>query len=458
MSFVVYDLSFFIIFSIIVAIILVLHRKRIKREGVFLLYRTSWGIKLIYYIAGKNKKFLNAFEWIVIVSGYILMIAGIYSFGQFIYIFLSNPEFVKLIKIPPIAPLIPYLPQLFKADYLPFFYFTYWIIVLAITAVVHEFFHGIFAKARDIKIKSTGFAFVGPFFGAFVEPDENKIKRMAKKPQIAFLSAGSFSNLLLGIIFFFVLMGFFFLTYTPSGVLFKDYSKSVINVSEITILNESLWNFTKIGYNGKNYYISSEAIKENYSLIYAYDDSPAFRVGLLGAIVEIDGKSIRTNSDLSNAIGSYKPEDKIKIKTEQNNQISDYSIVLGNNPFNETRAYLGISQINMEVINAQSSLFGKIKNKLVFFKDPNTYYKPKMFEELTIFSYNLIWWIVLVNFGVALFNMLPLGVADGGRVFYLTMLGIFRSEKIAKYLYKFMTYLILLSFIAITIFWFFNFR
>ena len=281
---------------------------------------------------------------------------------------------------------------------------------------------------------------------------------MAKKPQIAFLSAGSFSNLLLGIIFFFVLMGFFFLTYTPSGVLFKDYSKSVINVSEITILNESLWNFTKIGYNGKNYYISSEAIKENYSLIYAYDDSPAFRVGLLGAIVEIDGKSIRTNSDLSNALGSYKPEDKIKIKTEQNNQISDYSIVLGNNPFNETRAYLGISQINMEVINAQSSLFGKIKNKLVFFKDPNTYYKPKMFEELTIFSYNLIWWIVLVNFGVALFNMLPLGVADGGRVFYLTMLGIFRSEKIAKYLYKFMTYLILLSFIAITIFWFFNFR
>ena len=57
-----------------------------------------------------------------------------------------------------------------------------------------------------------------------------------------------------------------------------------------------------------------------------------------------------------------------------------------------------------------------------------------------------------------MFNMLPLGIADGGRVWYLTVLGITRSEKIAKFAYKATTWLILAAFIAITIFWVFNFR
>lgn len=464
MSFIAYDLTFLIVFSSIVAVILIINRKRIKREGIFLLYRTTWGIKLINYIARKHRRFLNAFEWIIIASGYLLMAAGIASFIQFVYTFLSNPEFVKLIKIPPIAPLIPYLPQIFKADYLPFFYFTYWIIVLAITAVVHEFFHGIFARARDIKIKSTGFAFVGPFFGAFVEPDEKKITKLEKKPQIAFLAAGSFSNMLIGIVFFFILWGYFYLAYTPSGIIFTDYSKAIVNTSQIVMIGENLaidgLNLTRVSDGLNSYYIDARAVNSlnNYSLVYGYEDTPALRAGLIGAIIAIDGRKINTNNELSTILVSKKPGDSIQIETLYKNEIKEFSITLASSPRNSSKTYLGIAQVDVKAINAKSSFFGKIRNKIVFFKDPNTYYKPKYLEDFTIFIYNLIWWIVLVNFGVALFNMLPLGVADGGRVFYLTMLAIFRSEKIAKYLYRFMTYLILLSFLAVTVFWFMNFR
>ena len=64
----------------------------------------------------------------------------------------------------------------FKAKgvfYVPFFY---WIISIFVIAVVHEFSHGLIARANNIKVKSSGFAFLAllvPIIpAAFVEPDE----------------------------------------------------------------------------------------------------------------------------------------------------------------------------------------------------------------------------------------------------------------------------------------------
>lgn len=459
MSFVVYDLTFLILFTLFVVAFLYLRKDKIKREGLLILYRTSLGIKFINLFSEKYKKYLHIAEWFVIGIGYLLMLGAIFSFGQFIWIFISNPEFVRAIKIPPVAPLIPYLPQLFKADYLPFFYFTYWIIVLAITAVVHEFCHGIFARSRDIKIKSTGFAFIGPFFGAFVEPDEKKVNKLKKRYQVAFLSAGSFSNLVIAIISLFIFWLYFFAAYTESGVLFKDYSQSALNSSSITVTNETILpaglNLTKIISNNQSYYIGTKNIPEisKYSMIIAYDDTPALRSGLIGAIVEADGNKIRDNEDLLRILVTKKPEDNIRLKTIAGDEEKIYDIKLSENPINATRGYLGIAQVNTAAISKSSSLVGKIRNKILFFKDPNTYYKPKVAEDFTIFIYNLIWWLILVNFGVALFNMLPLGITDGGRVFYLTLLGITKSEKIATYGTKLMTYLFLFAFLLITLVW-----
>jgi len=99
----------------------------------------------------------------------------------------------------------------------------------------------------------------------------------------------------------------------------------------------------------------------------------------------------------------------------------------------------------------------KFRTKILFFKDPNTYYKSRFNEELAIFFYNLLWWIVLINFSVALVNMLPLGIFDGGRVFFLTILALTKSEKTAKKAFKFSTYFLLFIFLLLMYLWFISF-
>jgi len=65
------------------------------------------------------------------------------------------------------------------------------------------------------------------------------------------------------------------------------------------------------------------------------------------------------------------------------------------------------------------------------FRATNTYYEPSL-GELGVFVYNLLWWLVLISLSVALVNMLPMGIFDGGRFFYLTVLGITKNEKLSQ--------------------------
>jgi len=201
MSFFIYDISFLILFSLVVGIFLWKRKKNLKREGIMYLYRTQVGVKIINYIGKKYKRTLRVMSFLAVISGYALMMSMIYFLGKLMYIYFFLPDVVRAIKIPPLMPLIPYLPSLFKVDFLPPFYFTYWIIAIACIAVFHEFAHGIIAKRYGVKIKTTGFGFLGPFLAAFVEPDEKQMQKKTKFQQIAVLSAGTFINLILFICF-----------------------------------------------------------------------------------------------------------------------------------------------------------------------------------------------------------------------------------------------------------------
>jgi len=85
----------------------------------------------------------------------------------------------------------------------------YWILILAVIAITHEFAHGIFMKRYNIKIKSTGFGFF-PFFlpvflAAFVEQDPKSFEKADKIKQMAVLAAGTFANFLTGVLFFIII-------------------------------------------------------------------------------------------------------------------------------------------------------------------------------------------------------------------------------------------------------------
>lgn len=452
MSFLFYDITFLVLFSLFIIILLYTNRKRVKREGLLILYKSKFGVELIRKIGEKHKKFLNSIEYFVVALGYFSMIVMVYLLFKLVYIFFTLPAFVKAVKIPPIVPLIPYLPQIFKADFLPPFYFTYWIIVLAVTAICHEFFHGIFSKSNGVKILSTGFAFLGPFTGAFVEPDEKKVEKLKTKKQLAILTSGSFANWLVTILFFIIMWGFFAGAYQESGVIFNSYAFKVVNSSEIQMFGENVYldfdggmNLTEARIGNKTFFLKNTS-EEGYFI--AYEDSPALNAGLKGVIVEIDNNKITKYKDLSGVLSELPPNKNVLIKTEFDDTVKEYNITLGEK---NNKSYLGIILFRTDGLG----ILNKVRDSLMFFREPNTYYAPKYFGDLTIFIYNLFWWMVFVNLSVALVNMLPLGIFDGGRVFYLTMLKLTGSEKAAKKIFGGVTYFLIFIFILLTLVWFF---
>jgi len=487
MGFLLYDIIFLVVFSLFVIIFLYKRRKNLKREGILYLYRTQVGVKFINFIGGKYKKTLKVLSYFVVIVGYGLMIAMVYLLGKTVYLFFKFPEVVRAIKVPPIMPLIPYLPSIFKIEFLPPFYFTYWIIAIAIIAASHEFSHGFFAKFNNIKIKSTGFGFLGPFLAAFVEPDEAHMQKKPVFSQLSVLSAGSFANVIMTIVFSIIIYLFFFLTFTQAGAVFNTYHYEIINVTSISsignysienanaedilalIKNKELGNALVINLNGKElnltkikandriYFMDIKSLegqlKTEQEQVALYSDMPAIKSGLKGTVVEFNSVKIKNNEELAREISKHKPGDDVTIKTKFNNSILSYSLQLAEHPENKNKAFLGVANF----VEKRTGISGFFYKVLTLFKKIGTAYEPRFDGDLILFIYNLLWWIVIINASVALVNMLPVGIFDGGRVFYLTALFLTKKEKLSKKLFVVITYIILFAFLSLMVAWFLSF-
>ena len=468
-SFIIYDLIFLVLFTLAVVVFLYKKRHNLQRQGLLYLYRTKLGIKFIEWATNKFRKTLSVLQYVVILSGYILMIGMVYLFFKFSYFYLTSPIAAEQLKVPVIVPLVPYLPEIFNLDFLPPFYFTYWIIIIAIIAIPHEFAHGIFARLAKIKIHSTGFGFLGPFLAAFVEPDEKDMEKRSKKAQLAILAAGTFANIIVSIILALLFFAFFVSSFSPAGVIFNTYASTTDNLSQINavngviitdtseipnIINKSS-SFTEVKLKGDNLsrFVQTSflitAVENNIEEIPVVIDSPAFRARLSGAISEIDGKKITSLNELTGTLQEYKAGDKIKIKTIKDSGEKEYEIELAEF---EGRTFLGIGVIKPEARGVLGWLY-KLIEKI---KDPFIYYKSSL-GNLGLFVYHLIWWSLLISISVALVNMLPLGIFDGGRFFYLTVAGITGSKSIGAKAFKLSTYILSLTILALMVRWLFIF-
>jgi len=59
----------------------------------------------------------------------------------------------------------------------------------------------------------------------------------------------------------------------------------------------------------------------------------------------------------------------------------------------------------------------------------------------------------LISISVAFVNMLPVGIFDGGRFFYLTILGITKNKKKAEKTFRFVTKFFLFLLLLLMVFW-----
>ena len=240
-SIIVYDLILLAAFVIFFSVFLHTGKKNLKREGLLILYRTSWGMKLIDSLGGKHQKTLRFLSWVSITTGYLLMISVLWLIWGIVKIYLFQPEIVRAIRVPPIIPLFPYIDRVIPNLGLPSFYFTYFIIIIAIVAITHEMAHGIFMRRYGIIITSTVFAFFPYFFpifpAAFVEQDEKSIEKAGRFEQMAVLSAGTFANVLVTVVSFIVLLIFFSAAFVPSGLIFDSYATSNVAIVGTMIVN-----------------------------------------------------------------------------------------------------------------------------------------------------------------------------------------------------------------------------
>lgn len=465
MSFILYDVIFLVVFALFAILFLTKNKKNIKRQGWIFLYHTQWGVKIMNRWAQKYKKILKPLEVIIVILGFVLMIAMSWLLVTTVYDYVTSPFLARALKIPPLLPLFPYFPQLFKIESIfPPFYFTYFLIAIAIVAITHEFSHGLFARLNKVRIKSTGLAFFGPFFGAFVEQDDRDMRKIKKFPQMAILAAGVFANILMTVLFGLILWGFFALSFAPAGVNFNTYTTTVVNVSAITAiggvplalfdsttLNESL---TRFSIGEMDYFVPGLSLKtamdNKVPAITVYDDAPAINVRLSGTILAIDNKPIRSLAELRNTIAAHQPGDTIRVTTLQDDANVDYEVVLSER---EGRAYLGVGVANP----AQSGFKGVISRFVYSIKDPFTYYAPTWGGDFAWFLYYLLWWVFMINLLVALFNMLPLGMLDGGRFFYLAIWGLSGKEIWGKHAFKIASWFFIALLLLMMVRWVFVF-
>lgn len=362
-----------IIFLIVLTIFVFLKRKNLDTKHIipyflyFSMYRTKLGLRLMDSAAGKYRNLMIYIGYAGILIGFFGMIFISYGLISNLYILFTKPE-----ATPGVGLVLP-----FKAKGIFFVPFFYWIISIFVIAVVHEFSHGLIARAHNLKVKSSGFAFLGiviPIIpAAFVEPDEKELRKRPHKEQLSVFAAGPLANIIFAFLFLavalFVLAPLANAVIEPNGVKVSDYVRGDKN-----------------------------------------EKFPAENSGVkIGEIIQqVDDKPILYVENLSIILRSKKPNDIVAIKTDK----STYEVKLSKNPENESLAYIGA------YLEQSTKINDDIAKKYGEFL-PNA----------LIWVYGLFVILFILNFGIGLFNLVPIGPLDGGRMLQLVLHKVFDKEK-----------------------------
>lgn len=380
------DLTLLTIFGIVLAGFLLWEHRRGEKLEInqlvpyifyMIMFRTTWGLKRMNEWATRYSSWIRLINPIIITTGVLGVLALSYFTIQAMLGYLANPVGE--------APLQLVLPIESSATfYIPFFY---WIIAIFIIASIHEFAHGVIARYHKIKIKSSGFAFLGivlPIIpAAFVEPDEKQIVKKSWEQQVAVYAAGPFINIVL---FFALLLVVF-----------------AVSPMASTIVDSAIQDGIEIA-----------AFSDNSSL-----ESAGASIGEI--IETINNTPITNLSALQGFLATTTPGDIVEVRTDA----GEYSVELGEGPngigllgFNGALPVRG--PLSEHPYRVQQGVLAA--DGMAWTQGPTL---PAPVSHGVIWTTGLLFWTAVLSLGIGIFNLLPIFIADGARILWVTLKEIF---------------------------------
>ncbi|EKF86862.1 site-2 protease family protein [Methanobacterium formicicum] len=338
-------LWYYIIFFISVYIVAILFRNKLKVDvyGPILMRRTQKMKGWIDSIAQASPRF---WRWTMNIG----IPASVICMGIMVYLLILSLKY--MLQAPQAALLLPGVDIPGSPIYIPIFS---GIVALALLMVVHEFGHGILARAQGVGVKSIGVILVAILPGAFVELDEEDVEKAKRSVKLRIYAAGSMFNLGLAAIAWVVLI--------------------ILTMSFIP------------------YAFQSDGLK----ITSVTPGGPSEGILQDGMVIQsINGYSVGNRTAANKFLNNTSPGDKITLTTNQ----GTYTVTSTGNPNNASTTYIGIrGDTNLVVKPSVAQTYGDVI--------------PWFLYNLA----DLCYWIYALNIMVGLFNLLPMKPLDGGIIF-----------------------------------------
>ena len=336
------------------------------------------------------------FSWISLVL--VPLVAGIalYLLVNSLIGILSNPVVGQAVRqlVPGSILLLPGINPL-----LPIVYG--WIAII-IAIVIHEGAHGVIARNVGFKVNSSGllfFLFVP--IGAFVDVDEEQIKKEKARPALKVLAGGVGANIVVAIV---CLLGVLLVVGSLSPVINGVYINDVTNGLPAQTA----------GLMPKDVFVSIDNI--------TIDNTTQLRAIL-------DAKTAGDTIQVTVARGEnwhYRFSTTVNLTSSGNRTIMG---ITSYDLFTEQRleGYRTFSLDRLSIYLVPPTF----ASGLVPFSDFLAPFYSSPIPQWQIFS-NGLFWIWFVNFNLAIFNALPIYPLDGGRIFDITLKRAFGKRISAK--------------------------
>lgn len=361
-----WDYAPFIAFIAVMAILVFLDRKNIEAHGPLFIRRTSRGKGFLISAGKRLRRLWNPVGVIAVIVGFIASFFTIYSLADLLIksaISMRPAAGVGLVLPSPVAVVAGGVIGV------PLWH---WLAAIILLLCVHEGLHGIMAVSQHMKIKSLGWIVLAVLpMGAFVEPDEKEVARKKPWPQLRFFAAGSFANIVLAFLVALVI--------APLAI-----NPLVTTTTGLQVFPQAGYPFAK----------SQELIQmtgnfsQQLSPVIILKAVNGFNVENYDQAQELFSElAIKSNQTVTLSLDVY-----------VGNELSSMDIRLDavENPSNKTRGYIGILYDKRSPVVVKAELLP--------------------WRGLIYFMTEMLQWIFIINLGVGMFNMLPLGPLDGKKM------------------------------------------